>query len=119
MGALAEFIHRRSRPMQSEKADFASAIPASPAIPDAPGLRNSPNSPNSTGKTSNLSLQPPASDDLDSRRASVERLRDRMAAENEAAYGWHTRPVDGWPHRLVLRSLDGSTNVIPLRRRGR
>jgi hypothetical protein len=61
----------------------------------------------------------PPEPSLDERRASVEAMLAEMGEENERRRNWDKHPVPGWREgRLEIRSvIDGSTTVIPLRRR--
>jgi hypothetical protein len=49
-------------------------------------------------------------------RATVERLLDAMAAENERRREWWRQPVDGWREgQLTIRSIiSGESTVIYL-----
>jgi hypothetical protein len=57
---------------------------------------------------------------LDERRASVERLRDDMAAENERRRGWMSASPYDSDGNLTIRSiLTGELTTIRLAKRGR
>ena len=64
-----------------------------------------------------VSPRPEASSD--DARATVERLLDVMAAENERRREWWTRPPKGWADgRITLRSaLTSEIEIIDLRKR--
>jgi len=50
-------------------------------------------------------------------RAEAEARLDEMQGENERPRDWWTRPPDGWPERITLRSaLTGETTTIQLQR---
>jgi hypothetical protein len=63
----------------------------------------------------------PEGSSADDARASVERLLDAMAAENERRRDWWRKPIEGWSEgRLTIRSIvTGESTVIRFPKGGR
>jgi hypothetical protein len=50
---------------------------------------------------------------LDDRRASVEKIYERMEAERERRIDWHAQPVEGWRDgRLTIRNIARDETVV-------
>ncbi|WP_292534053.1 hypothetical protein [Methylocystis sp.] len=115
MGALADFIRQEfgEGPLAQKIDKGEAAISAIPASRPLPNSGNSENSSTSRIEFESPSRAIPATVSLEDRRASVEAIYERMAAERLRRRDWHAQPVEGWRDgRLTIRSIARDETVV-------
>lgn len=124
---------RDVRPGQNDSSPYSSTDCACPDTGHDPDKLSGPDKCEAVGQTGQLGhfgqlgqvgqsgtgpAPIPAPVSLEDRRASVEKIYERMAAERERRRDWYAQPVEGWRDgRLTIRNIArDETVVIDLRK---